>query len=106
MLVAMELPTAIRHVMNTKRISQVQLCLRCGIHRSYLYKILNGQHNPSILLLEKIAQGLEMPASQLVAIAERYDAQASLRNDCRDAYSKSSSVANAIFVTEHSDVLG
>ena len=66
----MEISLAIRMIMESKQISQLQLSKDSGIPRSYIYKIINGYHAPSILIVEKIATVLGMRASELLAFAE------------------------------------
>ncbi|MCK9287154.1 MAG: helix-turn-helix transcriptional regulator [Sphaerochaetaceae bacterium] len=69
----MDLIAAIKHQMQSGNITQLRLCNRIGISRSYLYKILNGIHIPSILMVEKIAKGLQMRPSDLIQLAEEID---------------------------------
>lgn len=47
--------------------SQEQLAFEAGIHRTYISDLERGARNPSILLLEKLALPLDVPASVLIA---------------------------------------
>ena len=42
-----------------KGLSQLDLSLSCGVSKNYLSDLENGRRNPSILLLQRIASGLE-----------------------------------------------
>ena len=47
--------------------SQERLGFEAGIHRTYVSDLERGARNPSIMLLEKLAAPLEVPASVLIA---------------------------------------
>lgn len=47
--------------------SQERLAFEAGIHRTYISDLERGARNPSILLLEKLAVPLDVPASTLIA---------------------------------------
>lgn len=50
-----------------KGLSMNQLALRCGISKSYFYRLLNGENkNPSIKVLLKIAEVLKLDVKQLI----------------------------------------
>ena len=55
----------IRTIRLDKGLSQEALALQSGIDRSYLGGIERGQHNVAVINLEKIAQALEVPISNL-----------------------------------------
>jgi DNA-binding XRE family transcriptional regulator len=59
------LGTAIRRRRSVLRISQEELALRAGIHRTYLSDVERGARNPSIKTIEKIAQALQVPVGKL-----------------------------------------
>lgn len=50
--------------------SQEQLAFEAGIHRTYISDLERGARNPTILLLEKLALPLGVPASVLIADPE------------------------------------
>jgi transcriptional regulator with XRE-family HTH domain len=50
--------------------SQEELALRCGLDRSYTGELERGEGNPSLTSLLRIARGLGVPVSALVAQVE------------------------------------
>jgi transcriptional regulator with XRE-family HTH domain len=46
--------------------SQEEFAFECGIHRTYISGLERGVRNPTILVLEKIAKSLGVPASILL----------------------------------------
>ncbi len=51
-------------------LTQEQLYLRTDIHQRYLSNVENGKRNPSYASLRRLAAGLGLSASELVARAE------------------------------------
>ena len=51
-------------------ISQEELASRAGLHRTYISDIERGARNPSLKTLSRLADGLEMSASQLIKLGE------------------------------------
>lgn len=51
-------------------LTQEQLAERADSHWTYVSEIENGHRNPSINLLRRIAKGLGIPLSELIADAE------------------------------------
>ncbi len=47
-------------------LSQEQLAFECGLHRTYISGVERGIRNPTVLVLERIAAALEVPASRLL----------------------------------------
>jgi transcriptional regulator with XRE-family HTH domain len=47
--------------------SQEQFAFEAGVHRTYISDLERGARNPSILLLEKLAVALDVPASELIS---------------------------------------
>jgi transcriptional regulator with XRE-family HTH domain len=47
------------------QISQEELAVRAGLHRTYLSDVERGARNPSIKTIEKIAQALQVPVVKL-----------------------------------------
>ena len=60
----------IREVRDTRRLSQEALGLEIGVHRNYLGGIERGERKPSLETVTRIAAGLDMKASDLLALAE------------------------------------
>ena len=50
--------------------SQERFAFEAGVHRTYISDLERGARNPSILLLEKLAVPLGVPASDLIAEPE------------------------------------
>ena len=46
--------------------SQESFADHCGLHRTYISGIERGVRNPTVIILEKIAKGLKVPAGQLL----------------------------------------
>lgn len=65
-----------RLALNLKRLrsgkgwSQERLAFEAGIHRTYISDLERASRNPSLLLLERLATPLEVPASTLIADPE------------------------------------
>ena len=55
----------IRQIRKAKGITQVQLTEATGIPQPHLSRLENGEHSPSFLTLEKIADALDIPVSEL-----------------------------------------
>lgn len=66
-----ELGITIRKHRNASKLTQEQLAERAGSHWTYVSEIENGHRNPSINLLRRIAAGLGVPLSQIIAEAEQ-----------------------------------
>ena len=62
----------LRHVRKEKGITQEALGRRVGLHATYIGDVERGERNVSLANILKIARGLEVPASQLVAAAENH----------------------------------
>jgi transcriptional regulator with XRE-family HTH domain len=56
---------AIRERRTFLRISQEELAVRSGLHRTYLSDVERGARNPSIKTIEKIAHALQVPVVKL-----------------------------------------
>ncbi|MBR9972106.1 helix-turn-helix domain-containing protein [Magnetospirillum sulfuroxidans] len=59
---------------NVKRIrlekawSQEELAFRSGLHRTYVSGVERGKRNPTVIVLQQIADALEVSASRLLEI--------------------------------------
>jgi transcriptional regulator with XRE-family HTH domain len=59
------LGAAIREKRIALHISQEELAMRSGLHRTYLSDVERGARNPSIKTIEKIAKALQVPVVKL-----------------------------------------
>ena len=55
-------------------LTQEQVYLRTDIHQRYISNVENGKRNPSYASLRRLADGLELSASELIARAEQIEA--------------------------------
>jgi CheY-like chemotaxis protein len=66
---ALDLKTTLGVAIKTERsalgISQEQLAERAGLHRTYVSDVERGTRNPSIAIVERLADALELPISAL-----------------------------------------
>ncbi len=46
--------------------SQESFADHCGLHRTYISGIERGVRNPTVIILDKIAKALRVPAGQLL----------------------------------------
>lgn len=49
-----------------KGFSQEGFAFACGLHRTYISGVERGTRNPTVVVLEKIADALEVPAYRLL----------------------------------------
>ena len=66
-LTAEEIGKRIIQIREQKSMTQEQLSTRTGILRNNISRIENGYHQPSLPILEKIAEGLKIPVVNLLA---------------------------------------
>lgn len=68
-----ELPfgVALRRLRRAAGLTQEQLGLESGVQRNFISLIENGQNQPTINTISRLARALGIKASQLVAEAER-----------------------------------
>lgn len=54
-------------------LTQEQVYLRTDIHQRYISNVETGKRNPSYASLRRLAEGLELSASELIARAEQIE---------------------------------
>jgi transcriptional regulator with XRE-family HTH domain len=47
--------------------SQEELAFESGLHRTYISGVERGIRNPTVIVLDRIARALKVPASELVS---------------------------------------
>jgi transcriptional regulator with XRE-family HTH domain len=62
---------AVRELRACHGVSQEELGFRSGLHRNYVGAIERGELNPTLGVLLRLATGLRVGLSELVALAER-----------------------------------
>jgi transcriptional regulator with XRE-family HTH domain len=55
-------------------LTQEQLALRSDLHQRWISNVETGKRNPSYASLRRLAEGLEVSASELLGRAERLEA--------------------------------
>jgi transcriptional regulator with XRE-family HTH domain len=66
---------AAKHRREELELTQEQLSLRSELHQRWISNVETGKRNPSYGSLRRLAAGLELPASELIASAEQIEAQ-------------------------------
>lgn len=61
------LGSRIRTLRKERHISQLSLVMRTNLNKSYLYLLENGNANPTLLVLVKIAYALDVEVTDLLA---------------------------------------
>ena len=61
---------AVRNIRMASGISQEELAVRSGLHRTYVGDIERGERNPSYESLVKLAEGLGVEGSEVLVRAE------------------------------------
>ncbi len=56
----------VRRIREERGDSQEELAFECGLHRTYISGVERGTRNPTVLVLDRIASGLEVPAARLL----------------------------------------
>lgn len=54
----------LKQIREERGLSQEALALICGINRTYIGRIENLQRNPSLIIISKIANGVNMSLSE------------------------------------------
>lgn len=52
-------------------ISQEELGFRAGVHRTYISQVERGIKSPTLGVIFKLAQALDLPAAKLIAAVEK-----------------------------------
>ncbi len=55
----------VRKIRMEQNISQEELGFRCGLSKNYISDVERGARNVSLVTIEKIARGLEIPIKEL-----------------------------------------
>ena len=59
--------TPLPRIRRLQEISQEELAARAGLHRTYVGEVERGERNPSIDVMERLAQGLSVSLSELLS---------------------------------------
>lgn len=70
---SLHLASAIRAVLEDRKLLPFHLAQRAGLGSDTVYNLLNNKTGVSLYTLERLAQGLKMKPSKLLAKAESYD---------------------------------
>ena len=68
-----QLGYAIKRLRKTKSISQEKFAMSIEMDRTYFSSVESGKRNISLKNIEKIAKGLNVTVSELLALAETFD---------------------------------
>ncbi|WP_312128411.1 helix-turn-helix transcriptional regulator [Brevundimonas sp.] len=68
--VCQKLGLRVQQLRQAKGWSQDEFAHRANLHRTYVSGVERGIRNPTITVLEKLAAGLEITLSELVALEE------------------------------------
>ena len=55
----------IKYLRKLKKISQEELAFRCNLNKNYLGDVERGKRNPTLMVIEKIASGLDISLAEL-----------------------------------------
>ncbi len=55
----------ITYLRNKKNVSQLELSIRSGVSKNYISDLENGRRNPTITILQKLANGLGVSLEKL-----------------------------------------
>lgn len=74
----LEIGNTLRDIRSRKNLSLSALSKRSGVSRSYISKIEQNQQSPSIEYLEKLCEGLDIPFSIFIFLADNKESKNSL----------------------------
>ena len=60
-----QLGMRITYLRNKKNISQLELSIRSGVSKNYISDLENGRRNPTVSVLQKLANGLGVSLEKL-----------------------------------------
>ena len=60
-----QLGMRIAYLRNKKNISQLELSIRSGVSKNYISDLENGRRNPTVSVLQKLANGLGVSLEKL-----------------------------------------
>ena len=55
----------IKYLRTLKKVSQEELAFRCNLNKNYLGDVERGKRNPTLMVIEKIASGLDISLAEL-----------------------------------------
>lgn len=61
----------VRKLRVAKGITQEGLAFEAGVERAYLSKIENGDENPSLRMVDRLAKALDVPVAKLFSVPQR-----------------------------------
>jgi len=70
------LGTAVKQRRQELKLTQEQLSLRAELHQRWISNVETGKRNPSYGSLRRLAHGLELSTSRLIALAEECEDRA------------------------------
>lgn len=73
MTVIVQLGMRIKFLRREKKMSQLDLSLECGVNKNYISDLEKGRRNPSVEVLERIANGLGVDLSTLFKGIKSFD---------------------------------
>jgi transcriptional regulator with XRE-family HTH domain len=56
----------VKNFRRERGLSQEGLAFECGLHRTYVSGVERGVRNPTVVVLEKIAEALNIPSARLL----------------------------------------
>ena len=73
MTIEQQLGMRIRYLRKKKGLTIEELAFECDLNRNYLCDLENGRRNPSLRVLEKVANGLKISISELTKGLESFE---------------------------------
>jgi transcriptional regulator with XRE-family HTH domain len=56
----------VKNVRRERGLSQEGLAFECGLHRTYVSGVERGIRNPTVVVLERLAEALKVPTGRLL----------------------------------------